>query len=59
MAKRVLTRSEEYSIAVHYVCGVPLADIAGIFSVSRACIYRVVDRLGVKADRRGDVRDRA
>lgn len=48
---RVLSPSEEYGIAVYYVCGVPIKWISEVFNVSRSGVNRVVTRLGVGADR--------
>lgn len=51
MSKRVLTRSEEYGIAVYYVCGVPISAIQHHFDIGRSSIHRVITRLGVASDR--------
>ncbi len=47
----MLTPSEEYGIAVYYVCGVPIKRISTEFNLSRAGVHRVVTRLGVATDR--------
>lgn len=51
MNKRVLTRREEYGIAVYYACGVPISYISDYFTISRSGVNRVVKRLGVDVDR--------
>lgn len=51
LTKRILTRSEEYGIAVYYVCGVPVAQISRHFDVHRMTIHRVLTRLGVETER--------
>lgn len=50
--KRVLTSGEEYSIAVYYVCGVPIKQICLYFDVHRMTVHRVLTRLGVEIDRK-------
>lgn len=50
-AKRVLSKREEYGIAVYYVCGVPIKQIVDRFNISRSGVNRVVTRLGVGSDR--------
>lgn len=51
MSKRVLTKREEYGIAVYYACRVPIAQISAIFDISRSGVNRVVKRLGMEVDR--------
>lgn len=51
VSKRVLTKSEEYGIAVYYACGVPVTGISHHFNLSRSGIHRVLTRLGVETER--------
>lgn len=55
-AKRVLSKREEYGIAVYYVCGVPIKQITDRFQISRSGVNRVVTRLGVGSDRGKNLR---
>lgn len=50
-SKRVLSRREEYGIAVYYACGMPIARISEHFTISRSGVHRVLDRLGVEKGR--------
>lgn len=49
--KRVLTSSEEYGIAVYYVCGVSIVSICETFDISRSGVHRALLRLGIDRDR--------
>ena len=51
LAKRVLTKREEYGICVYYACRVPIAHISAIFDISRSGVNRVVKRHGMTVDR--------